>query len=643
MKNKKVLITGISIITFCLLFVGYIQISNSKLNTKILETEATLISKQNLITSNIQENIKLNEYTTYLDPYDIAPLSALVTIRTEQDEEVVVTVKGKNGSPDLISNFEATTDHFLPIYGLYPDTDNKVIIQMGNQSEEIIIKTNPLPDDFSIVDETYVNENYRHLLNDFYFLTPASSGYTSAYDINGNVRWYLSEPLVWEIRYLENGNLTLSNEKVINPPYYTTGMYELTMLGQIQKEYILPDGYHHDVTELPNGNMIVASSDFANNTVEDVIVEVDRTTGDIVKTIDLKEILDVDGGKSENWIDYDWFHNNSVFYDEKTNSLTLSGRHQDLVVNLDYDTLKINYLVGENTNFSDTYQKYFLQPINGLEWSYSQHAAKILPNGNLFVFDNGINRSKEMASYISAEDNYSRGVIYEINQDNMTIEQVYEYGKERGSDYFSAYVSDVDYLADDHYLIHSGGISKLNGKVLNNAPGLSEFDELNSYTSEVLNDELIFELKLNNNFYRAEKMNIYADNKFTLTDAITVGQLTEMQPDKVKHSNFKKIHNSDRLENYDLTFNKESDRLVVAGNFEKSDEVKIILKQDNEYLYHDVRISERPYTAMCIVVFDNQKQNVTKYINDSSAYSGDYEIIVQINDKLYNSGYKVSY
>ena len=36
----------------------------------------------------------------------------------------------------------------------------------------------------------------------------------------------------------------------------------------------------------------------------------------------------MEDGKSENWIEYDWFHNNSVWYDKGTNSITLSGRHQ---------------------------------------------------------------------------------------------------------------------------------------------------------------------------------------------------------------------------------------------------------------------------------------------------------------------------
>lgn len=91
----------------------------------------------------------------------------------------------------------------------------------------------------------------------------------------------------------------------------------------------------------------------------------------------------------------------------------------------------------------------------------------VLPNGDIFILDNGNNRSKIKEEYISADDNYTRGVIYRIDTENMTIEEVWQYGKERGSDFYSPYISDVDYLGENHYLVHSGGIGKKDGKALN--------------------------------------------------------------------------------------------------------------------------------------------------------------------------------
>ena len=135
------------------------------------------------------------------------------------------------------------------------------------------------------------------------------------YDQNGDVRWYLNENFLWDIQRLDNGHLLLSTNRLINPPYYTTGLMEMDLLGKVYFEYSLPGGYHHDVYEMKDGNLLVASDNFENGTVEDYVVEIDRETGEIVKEIDLTKILPVDDGNNAYTTDYDWFHNNSVWYD----------------------------------------------------------------------------------------------------------------------------------------------------------------------------------------------------------------------------------------------------------------------------------------------------------------------------------------
>lgn len=51
--------------------------------------------------------------------------------------------------------------------------------------------------------------------------------------------------------------------------------------------------------------------------------------------------------------------------------------------------------------------------------------------------------------------------MYKIDTSNMTIEQIWEYGKERGSDFYSPYISNVLYLEENHFVVHSGGIVKV--------------------------------------------------------------------------------------------------------------------------------------------------------------------------------------
>ena len=652
MKKKNIILI-IIVILLVLIFGGILIYNHQFVNTKELAVTESLITKQ----AKYEEELITKGYTidnpnVVLDPYHNSPLTALVMFETEEEVTPTITVHGEDELSTFSHTFESSKIHYLPVYGLYPDTENIVTItytEDGKEKEkELKIKTEALPEDFIL--PTSVEADKENLSNDLYFFTPSSKGYTCAYDVNGDVRWYLSSNALWDNARLENGHLLISTERLINSPYYMTGLYEIDLLGKIYQEYSLPGGYHHDYDELPNGNLLVASDDFNNpsGTVEDYIVELDRTTGNIVKTFDLKDVLPMEEGKSENWINYDWFHNNSVWYDEATNSITLSGRHQDAVINIDYESGELNWIIGDSTNWSEEYQKYFFTPVgDDFEWQWSQHAAMITPEGYVFILDNGNNKSKVKEEYVSAEDSYTRGVMYKIDTDEMTIEQVWEYGKERGSEFYSPYISDVDYIEKDHYIVHSGGIVYKDGKVQNQPAGLGGADELVSDTVELLNDEVIFEIKLPTNNYRVEKMNVYEVGEYQKGQAKRLGSLGKTEVTKTgfglssSTSDLKEIK-----EEHEIEFTKEEDRLVFTGRFKRGVDVNIVLYQDLFTKVYNVSISKKPYTALCVDIFSEEETEngitVTKYIN-AEGLSGKYSIYLEVDGKLYNSGEYVTF
>lgn len=650
MKKKKkilwIILIGLVVIFIVLAVISsFLFTANEK-----IETVQDMITEQ----SEKEKKIKSTGYTidspnVILNPYGNSPLTALVVFETEDEVSPEVTIVGKDELSTYTHTFDKGTKHYLPIYGLYADYDNTVIISYGDVRKELSIKTEALPEDFVLPEDIFANKE--KLTNDLYFYTPSSSGYTCAYDVNGEVRWYLTNYALWKIDRLENGHLLVSTERLINSPYYMTGLYEMDLLGKIYTEYSLEGGYHHDYYEMENGNLLVASDDFNNSdgTVEDYIVEIDRESGAVVKSFDLKDILNMEDGKSENWTSYDWFHNNSVWYDKNTNSITLSGRHQDAVINIDYETGKLNWIIGDPTNWSEEYQKYFFTPVgDDFEWQWSQHAAMITPEGYVFILDNGNNKSKNEEDYVKAEDSYTRGVMYKIDTENMTIEQVWEYGKERGSEYYSPYISDVDYIEKDHYIVHSGGISYKDGKVLNVPAGIGEADTLRSITTELLNDEVIFELVLPTNNYRVEKMSLYTDNeKLELGRAKELGSLGKTKADSKKlwlYKNVKEI--DDEYEKHEISIEKEKDRLVFTGRFKKGEEVNVILYKNMIASYYNVPISKRPYTALCVDVFtEEENQNgivVTKYINNVGLYDN-FSIYVEIDGTVYKTDQYVNF
>lgn len=646
MKKKKILII-VPIIILIILFVLIILNSKST-NKKLLKDTKSLVTLQSEYEKDFKTNgYKIENPNIIIDPYKSSPLTALILFETKNDVTPKVTVVGKDNNTTITHTFQNTTKHYLSIYGLYPDYENKVIIEYkekGKQiKKEVTIKTDKLPDDFPL--PTSVNSKKEELGTEFYFYTPSSKGYSCAYDMNGDVRWYLTHYAIWDNTRLKNGNMLVSTERLINTPYYMTGLYEIDMFGKIYKEYSLPGGYHHDYYEMPNGNLLVATDDFDNKygTVEDYIVELDRKNGKIVNKIDLKNILKMTDGKSENWTSYDWFHNNSVWYDEKTNSITLSGRHQDAVINIDYNTKKLNWIIGDSKNWSKDYQKYFFKKIGeNFEWQWSQHAAMITKEGYVFLFDNGNNKSKIKDNYVPADKSYSRGVMYKINKKNMTIEQIWEYGKERGSDFYSPYISDVDYLGKNHYIVHSGGIVKEDGKPSNQPAGLSTGNiALKSDTVELLNDKVIFELVLPTNNYRVEKMNIYNDTKLELGKAKRVGTLGKT---KVTSKKYGIINNTKNIKSiakkYNIKLTKEEDRLVFSGRFKRKNNVNIILYKNLKSNYYKVKVSKHPYTALCVDIFTEEENkngiNITKYIN-KEGLKGKYSIYIEIDGVIYQT------
>ena len=646
LKKSNVLIIIISLFLIIVLGITSYYVKNLE-SVDILEENVSLVTKQNEISKTLSTNgFTIDNPKIYLDPYDASPLTALVLFETEEEVSPKVTIEGKDKLTTIETEFAKNTKHYLPIYGLYADYNNKVDISYtlsdGKKvTKQVEIQTNKLPDDFVL--PTSVKKDSSKLTNDLYFFTPSSKGYTCAYDVNGDIRWYLSNYAIWDNTRLKNGHMLVSTERLINSPYYMTGLYEIDLLGHIYNEYSIKGGYHHDYFELPNGNLLVASDDFNNEfgTVEDYIVELDRTTGNIVKTWDLKDVLNMEDGKSENWSSYDWFHNNSVWYDDATNSITLSGRHQDAVINIDYTTSNLNWIIGDSTNWSSEYQKYFFTPVGkDFEWQWSQHAAMITPEGYVFLFDNGNNKSKNKDDYVNASDSYSRGVMYKIDTDKMTVEQIYEYGKERGSAFYSPYISDVDYLSKNHYLIHSGGIVYVDGKNSNQPAGFTSNATLKSDTVEILNNKVIFELVLPTNNYRVEKLSLYTDNDYENSLGQRLGSLGETKVSKKDNKFIKAVEIDDDYNNRNITLTNEEDRLVISGKFKKGENVSFILRNNLTNNYYDQIISKKPYTALCVDIFTEEETtegiNITRYIN-KEGLKGKYSIFIKIDDKIYKT------
>lgn len=622
-----------------------------------LETEKHLITLQAEAEEKFLADLRGGNYTlenplVVVNPYIINPLAAVVCFNTDAETTVELTVKGKAAEGDLTHTTEAAKEHVVPVVGLYNDYENTVVLKTGDgKTSEVKINIEKQ----NINEPQHVHTTYEYFGKDWMFISTTTplveSCRTIAVDYAGDVRWMNTNLQSWDIKKLKNGRLLYTSHRTVEKPYYTVGLVELDLTGKIYIEYRLPGGYHHDAVELENGNILAASDNDFTNSVEDFVVEFERDTGKVVKTWDLQNILPRGDGKAGDWNNHDWFHNNSVWYDKPTNSITMSGRHMDAVINFDYDTSELNWIIGDPEGWSDEMQKYFFKNITkgDFDWQYEQHAASILPNGDVFIFDNGTYRAKVKEKFVDPNENFSRGVIYRIDTDKMEIEQVWQYGKERGADFYSPYICNTEYYADGHYMVHSGGIGTYRGKHTDilGARLLNEYSNellhvrLYSYTVELLNDELVYEMLVEGgNYYRARRITPYADDyKYELGKGELKGGFGETPE-------FMKVKFKDAgealPEKHNFKLILEEDRLAVRSLFREGSEVIVeLVGKDGDSKFYNIPTEVHDVTAAC-VAFEEENDNDFQYYISLEGIHGEYDVYINIDNKRYDTNYSFS-
>lgn len=621
---------------------------------KFLES---VVEQQNKAEHQFLEEFDKGAYTleeplVKLNPYLINPLSAVVCFGTKEEVSVTVRVLGKEPEGTIQHTFPKAKKHILPILGLYGGYDNLVEIELyRGKKQRIHIQTEPMENVeggvHNIPELVHMKTTSHYLRDEMIFISPALTDLATAFDYKGDVRWHLNIPTVFDIKRAKNGNLLIGSHRLLQLPYYMSGIYEMTMAGKIVKEFSIPGGYHHDQIELDNGNLLVLTEDLTSDTVEDQCVMIDRETGEILKTWDYKDFLDpAKVAQSGSWTAHDWFHNNAVWYDENTNSLTFSGRHIDAMTNIDFDSGKLNWIIGDPEGWPEEYQKYFFQPVGDgeFDWQYEQHANLITPDGDVMCFDNGHFRSKVPEKRILNKDNFSRGVRYKINTDDMTIRQVWQYGKERGQEFYSQYICNVEYYKEGHYMVHSGGIQYYGDDASEQFAALMQDDPMvrtRSITVEVLDDEVMLELEVKGNFYRAEKMGLYHDQEnMPLGDGIRLGQMgvTKEFDTLIPMDSCKEL----LPDSCEAVLEEEDDRFTLKATFESGQMVMLMLEQGEEAHGYFISTSKNKFSALCCGTFIEKDARKVSLSVNKSGLQGTYDLRIIIDDKKYETGIQIT-
>ena len=191
---------------------------------------------------------------------------------------------------------------------------------------------------------------------------------------------------------------------------------------------------------------------------------------DLAKMDESDQFGDITGaGPGRNWA-----HVNSVDYDPTDDSIIISSRHQSAIVKIGRDK-KVKWILATPTGWNKDLLGKVLTPVDskgkkikcennqcegGFDWTWTQHTAfRIDEKSNkdivyITAFDNGDGRHLEQPAIPSMK--YSRAVVFKIDQKKMTVQQIWEYGKERGNEWYSPVTSLTKYYKDkDSVFVYS--------------------------------------------------------------------------------------------------------------------------------------------------------------------------------------------
>ena len=447
-----------------------------------------------ILTSTFAWSIEVTEGPGLtMNPNGVTPLAGVVELTTDVPTRVTLTIS--DGTDSRVREFaEYRTEHYLPVLGLKPDNSYSLVVAVTDQADESLIMTSlppavtgPLPPEFPVIDilvsdPSRMEPGYT-LLDKFTRGKPGMPdsslpSYAIIVDDAGDVVWY-STLGANAMQQLPNGNL-----------FYLDGnILEVDLLGNVRQGITPAAGeLHHDLFRTTNGTLLSLGSERVvvygypssytdpnaptrNVYVEDTPVVEFLPDGSLLQSWKLTDILEPTrigfDSLDSRPAGFDWAHANAVVYDPADDSIIVSVRHQDAIVKFSRSTGNLKWILANHDNWPAEFLPFLLTPVGTpFEWPYHQHAQMISPSGTLLLFDNGNNRASPFdgSTPVPDHENYSRAVEYAIDEVNMEVRQVWEYGAQIDQYFFTRSQSDADWMnSTGNVLITSSATSWLGG------------------------------------------------------------------------------------------------------------------------------------------------------------------------------------
>lgn len=424
-----------------------------------------------------------------------APLAGVLHLATDVETRITVSISDGVGSwTRCFHDFGLT--HSVPLAGFKPGRTNQIVVTVFDQaqnsqtaSQPLVFVTPALPADFP---HSTVLHSEPAKMEPGYTLfivqnRTAKAAYITIMDNLGEVVWYSPDPSIVDVdvRQMSNGDFFIEQQKPVN------NFVEINLLGEKVNTWSPPAQYpvnNHEGVLTDHGTILYLSdasrvvSNFPSSSTnpqaplvtatinDNPVVELSATNGQLLNAWAPIDLLDPTRVtyltyQFTNSYGIDNEHANAVIEDKSDNSLIVSLRDQNTVFKFLRSTGQLKWILAPHANWGTRFQPYLLNPVGApFSWSYGQHAPELTPQHTLVLYDDGNERAEPFAAPVPDQNNYSRAVEYNINENTMQISQAWDSSQAAGDKIYTPAVGDADWLGKTgNILVTYGLVSYVNG------------------------------------------------------------------------------------------------------------------------------------------------------------------------------------
>lgn len=593
-------------------------------NTAILKQvtdQEAINDKLNKISN--EKKYTFNDAYVEVNPYKISPLSGIIMFNTNKEEVVSVYINDV-----FVTTMESTTKHIIPIYGLLEDFDNQIKLVMGDDEHVYSMKTEKSNINYPLV-VNYKSENLNN--EEMYFTVASYETYLTAWDISGNLRFYLTVPNRMDVEWLNNGHFLIGTSQGQFAENFVS-FVEMDYLGKIYNYYVPSNGYSFEFQVLSNGEYMLAGGDTPVYISEQVIYTMNPSDGKTSELINLAEvILNIDPEFNKTYLGQKAIRN-AFFYNEATDELIVSFRGMDAVLSFNFKAKSLNWIFTNPNNElfqSEVWKNYLVINKKGY-YPGGQHSVILTSDGNVAMFNNGYDRlhgfengGVDEVSYY--KDNYSSVDIFKINNGEAKLVWNYDDGKSMFSHQYGSvketnlgYLMDFGYNLKNEYRIDANGsLSKAEATQDNIYARIIEVDK---------NKNVLFDATSEEGKFRAFKHSLYSEGTLN-TDVSKLNVYETLETSLLGESTYK---DEDIINAKEWIYTNEFTKNTFNTNYEisESDELKLYLVNKTGKIF--------------ILDYKNKTEISKNKIFNINLPNGEYALYINLNGDIYktNNVYK---